>query len=559
MSVLKELKRRNVFKVGIAYAIVAWLIAQVAQLALDSFGAADWVIKTVLLLLVIGFPLALFFAWAFELTPEGVRREDGVSTSGSIGYFAGRKLDFLIIGMLVACIVFLVFDSYVLTGTIRESASSRDSEGPIAIAVLPFVNLSSLEDDQYFSDGLTDELQTQLTQIPSLKVLSRTSSFAFRGEDFDIPAIAKRLGVAKVLEGSVRRSNDRIRIAANLIDTRSDSPLWSETYDTEVDDIFEVQDAIAQRIVDALEVTLSPSEQRAIRSNRASNVDAYDYYLRGRYQLGRTTHEGLILAREMFDKAIEIDPDYIPAYTGLVTVHVTTYRTYDQNAEHLARADELSRDAVEAAPGLSQAHVSRGLFLTANGQHDEAEIALQRAVDLNPGLATAYYYYGGLTFIQGDFEKTAGLWEKALEFEPYNKKILATLPQVYRSLGRNDDVLQVSRTLADILQQSLEVNPDDVNELLRLATARLALGEREQALATTERVLELADEDAIVIYNAACLFSLASETEKAMDTLERSVEAGFADADWMQHDSDLDAIRDLPRFRNLLARMKAGR
>lgn len=558
MSVLKELKRRNVFKVGVAYVIVAWLVAQVADLALGGFGAAEWVLKTVLFLLVIGFPIALFFAWVFELTPEGIKREIDVRESQSIAYLTGRKLDFLIIGMLSACVLFLIADNYLLSGRTSEgpeASTNSTTDGQIAIAVLPFVNLSDVPGNEYFSDGLTDELQNQLTRIPKLRVLSRTSTFALSDRGFDIPAIAARLGVSKVVEGSVRRSSDRVRIAAHLIDVESDSPLWSATYDTEIEGIFEVQDEIAQHIVEALKVNLSATEQQALKLDRASSVEAYDYYLRGAYYLGLTTRDGYSVAQEMFGKAIEVDPDYAPAYTGLVTVHVSTFRTYDSSAEHLARADKLSLRALELAPGLAQSHVARGLFLTANNQYEEAEHMLKSAVELNPRLASAYYYYGGLTFIQGNFAQTAELWEKALEFEPDNKKILAVLPQVYRSLGRDDEAFETWGRVAEIMQRSLEVNPDDINELLRLATAKLVLGEREDSLELTERVLMLASDDAYVLYNASCLFALANETEKALETLEKSVQAGFSDAEWMQHDSDLETIRNHRRFKDLVTRI----
>jgi len=240
MSFFGELKRRNVFRMAAAYAVVGWLIVEVCSVVLPTFDAPEWVQKVITFLILLGFPMALAFAWAFEMTPEGLKRERDVVREESITHSTGRKLDFFIIGVLAVAVVFLVVDNYWLTEPEDETTSAEaiaEASGPASIAVLPFVNMSASEENEYFSDGITEELLNLLAQLPELKVSSRTSSFTFKGTNSDIPTVAERLGVTNILEGSVRRSGNRVRITAQLIDAKSDTHLWSETYDRELEDI----------------------------------------------------------------------------------------------------------------------------------------------------------------------------------------------------------------------------------------------------------------------------------------------------------------------------------
>jgi TolB-like protein len=261
MSLFGELKRRNVFRVAIAYSVVAWLVAQVAELAMESFGSPDWVMKTLLLLLAIGLPIAIVFAWAFEMTPEGVKREKDVDRTTSITHQTGRKINTIIISVLVIALGFSVVthrwaggdgtESPAVDAPTQTTASSDQS-----IAVLPFVNMSNDADNEYFSDGISEELLNVLVRVEGLRVASRTSSFAFKGKDTSIPNIAESLGVEHVLEGSVRKAGNTVRVTAQLIDARTDTHLWSETYDRKLEDIFAIQDEISGHIVEALKIAL---------------------------------------------------------------------------------------------------------------------------------------------------------------------------------------------------------------------------------------------------------------------------------------------------------------
>ena len=284
MSLFTELRRRNVIRVAAAYLVAAWLVAQIAELALDSFGTPDWVMKTILFMLAMGLPFAIIFAWAFELTPEGIKREKDVDRSESITQQTGRKLNYTIIGALTVALVLSIATRGVQFGaeeSVEQPEAVADTDK--SIAVLPFVNMSDDPDNEYFSDGISEELLNVLVKVEGLRVASRTSSFSFKGKDTPIPDIAEALKVEHVLEGSVRKAGDTVRITAQLIDVKTDSHLWSETYDRKLEDVFVIQDEISAHIVEALRVALGAGEVAQTSGRPTDNLQAYEDYLRGRH------------------------------------------------------------------------------------------------------------------------------------------------------------------------------------------------------------------------------------------------------------------------------------
>jgi adenylate cyclase len=308
MSLIAELKRRNVFRVGVAYAIVAWLLVEVASVVLPTFEAPEWVMKVFTFLVILGFPLTLVIAWAFELTPEGIKREADVDRSQSIAHLRGRKLDFAIIGLLALAVVYFVSEKFVWTDE-PEAESQVDA----SIAVLPFVPLSSGEDDGYFADGLTEEILNALTQLPELQVTARTSSFFFKGQNIPVPEIADRLGVAHIVEGSVRRDGERVRITAQLIRASDGFHLWSQSYERMLDDVFAVQEDIAENIAEVLGVVLDDDARQIMRSAGIRDVEAFIAYQKG-LEAFVTAHQGvnmtepLAIANAHFDRALEAAP-----------------------------------------------------------------------------------------------------------------------------------------------------------------------------------------------------------------------------------------------------------
>lgn len=330
MSFFAELKRRNVVRVGIAYAVIGWILAQIAEFAFENFGAPDWVLKSVVVVILLGLPLALFFAWAFEITPEGVKREEDVDRTKSVAPSTGRKLDFIIIGTLVIALGYFILErqspveEVVTTEESAVAEVAQDStEGPVvrSIAVLPFVNMSSDQEQEWFSDGLTEELLNALARTPDLLVAARTSSFKFKGSAEDIPTIARSLGVAHVLEGSVRRGGDQLRVTAQLIRASDGFHLWSQTYDRNPDDVIAIQEEIAISIATALETAMDPEALATMVSSGTNSVAAYNAYLQGLAYGASTLSTGdaytFLGARDSFERAIELDPDFSLAYWKL--------------------------------------------------------------------------------------------------------------------------------------------------------------------------------------------------------------------------------------------------
>jgi TolB-like protein len=321
MSFFAELKRRNVVRVGLAYAVIGWLLAQIAEFAFENFGAPEWVLKSFVVVLLLGMPLALFFAWAFEMTPEGLRREKDIDRSESITHVTRRKLDYVIVITLVLAVIYFAWQQQVTDERPVNTATSDPVDhqpGKRSIAVLPFVNMSSDEEQEWFADGLTEELLNALARMPDLLVAARTSSFRFKGSDDDIPTIANALGVAHVLEGSVRKGKDRIRITAQLIRATDGFHLWSETYDSDLDDVIQIQENVAIEIARALETAMDPAALKRMASVGTASVPAYEAYLEALAFSARgvdTGNEDYFL-RQMasLERARDLDPGFASAH-----------------------------------------------------------------------------------------------------------------------------------------------------------------------------------------------------------------------------------------------------
>ncbi|MDX1460698.1 MAG: hypothetical protein R3348_06530 [Xanthomonadales bacterium] len=433
MSFLEELKRRNVIRVAIAYAVAAWLLLQLTDVLVDLLGLPETAGKFVVLLLVIGFPLALFFAWAFEMTPEGIRREADVDRSESITHVTGRKLDRTIIAVLALAVVFFIYDKYSAPepgmGSEPFSASSEKSGlsaedekralTPVepSIAVLPFLNISNDPEQEYFSDGIAEELLNLLVRVDGLKVASRTSSFVYKGENLNIPAIAEELKVNHILEGSVRKAGNRVRITAQLIDTSDDRHLWSDTFDRELDDIFAIQDEIANSIVDALKSELGIGLESISVEATTQNLDAYDLYLKGR---------GLFLARqnlptstEMLEKATQLDPNFADAWETLAAAEsVSASWLAGDGIDHHARARAAAEKALELDAGLSMAYAVLAQTPMPDWTHLWAIEQLDTAIRNDPKNATAYLWRA-MNFLElGHFDRALADFEACLAIDP---------------------------------------------------------------------------------------------------------------------------------------------
>ena len=407
MGLVSELRRRNVFRMLVLYVVAAWLIMQVAEVLIDLAKLPDWIGLAVLGLLAIGFPIALIFSWFYELTPEGVSLEKDVAPGESITHVTGRRMDFIVISLLSAAVILFAWHTW------WPSAPMDNS-----IAVMAFENMSGDPEQEYFSDGVSEELLNALAHVPELRVISRSSAFSFKGKDVAAPEIARQLNVANVLEGSVRKMGNRVRITAQLIEANTDSHLWSATYDRELDDIFVVQDEISAAIVAALQEHLGPQVEVAPRVISAANTEAHDAYLRGRYLLAQRTVEGA--ARE-FEKAISFDPDYAPAHAELAmaTLLLTNLNYGDLTfAEAIARAIPHVERAMALDPTLAEAHAANGFLFHMQGLEKEALQHFERAIQINPNYSVVYtwmaFNYGWL----GRYEESFSAKEMAMQVDP---------------------------------------------------------------------------------------------------------------------------------------------
>lgn len=431
-----------------------------------------------------------------------------------------------------------------------------DRQAERSIAVLPFTNMSPDPDNEFFSDGVSEELINRLTKLPQLRVASRTSSFSFKGKNINVRSIADELGVDTILEGSVRRAGDRIRVTAQLIDAPTDHHLWSETYDRELRDIFSVQDEISHKIVEALEITLTAREKQVIEK-APTDVAGYDFYLRGRQSLYQMSARSLESARALFSRAVEIDPKYAPAYAGIADCAAQLYMFFDKNEAHLDEAEAASQKAIELDSELAEAHASRGYVYSLKGQFDEAKREFDAAIRLDPKLFEGYYFAARDAFSQGKLERAAEMFEKAIEVRPEDYQAQLLVAQVYRSLGEEEKRQRAMRLGADVAAKHLELNPDDSRALVLGATALAELGQIERAIEWGDRALAIAP-DPSVLYNLACMYARLGELEKALDVVEESARlgGGAVSKAWLQQDSDMDPLRDHPRFQAMLERME---
>ncbi len=447
-----ELKRRNVYKVAIAYAVVAWLLMQVASQIFPFFEIPNWAVRLVVLVLIIGFPIALILAWAFELTPEGIKRTEDVDLRPTLTRKTGRKLDFFIIAVLLLVIAILLFQR--LRPNVSPLVSSALDK---SIAVLPFENLSRDPDNAFFADGMQDEILTDLARIADLKVISRRSAMGYKsGIARNLREIGQQLGVANVLEGSVQRSGNRVRVNAQLVDTRTDGHLWGQTYDRDLADVFAIQSEIAKTIADQLQAKLSPSEKNAIERPPTSDITAFDLYTRAK-NLSLTafgssnTNADLLQAADLLNQAVARDPSFLQAYCLLAYAHGAVYFVgFDHTPARLAQAESAVQAASRLQPDTGDTHLARAQnlywgYLDYDGALDELKLA-GKGLPNDPRVVE----------LKGYIERRQGLWDesirdlkRAIELDPHNILTLQQAAQIYHGLRRYvDEKSLLARILA---------------------------------------------------------------------------------------------------------------
>lgn len=505
MSFIEELKRRNVFRVGIAYAVASWVLLQLVDVVGDIIEMPDWLGKFILMAVVVGFIPVLIFAWAFELTPEGIKREKDVDRTRSITHHTASKLNTVTLVLMTIAIGYLLLDKFYLADRVATPVTAspavelvEKAEVPAepkakeisrqSIAVLPFDNRSRNEEDEFFVEGVHDDLLTNLARIGSLKVISRTSVGQYAGTTKSIPHIARELGVATVMEGAVQRSGNTVRINVQLIDAQTDEHLWAEIFDRELttDNLFAIQSEISEEIAKALKATLSPEEERRINERPTDNLAAYNAYLRGRQLMARRNSTDMDQAADEFRRAVELDPDFALAWTSLseaATLQVS-YSTLSQPESLRIRQDAIAR-ALAIDNQLGEAHLGQAGLHSYFQRFDEADASYRKAIELSPGYALAYMWYSG--FLSGFPERTRQaleMVEKAIELDPLYTIALAERAGILMTLGRYEE--------AELrIQEILELDPDFPVGYRVMSSLMGQMGKFDEAVKWTQKSIKM--------------------------------------------------------------------
>ena len=524
MNFFAELKRRNVYKVAVAYAVVAWLVIQAASIFLPAFNAPQWAMQVVILILVVGFPIALAFSWAFEITPEGIVRESEVNPNASITHHTGRKIVALTIVVAVIATGLLIFQFV----RARSTSSSAATISNKSIAVLPFDNLSGDPQNAYFSEGVQDEILTRLAKIAELKVISRTSTQRFKSAPNDLRKIAQQLGVANILEGSVQKANDEVRVNVQLINALTDAHLWADTYDRKLTDIFAVESEIAKTVADVLQAKLTGSEQHVIAARPTDNTEAHQLYLKGRFFWNKRTGNDLKKSIDYFDQAIAADPNYALAYAGVADAYVLL-PGYSGGIPRdcYPKAIAAAKKALELDDTLAEARTSLALAIWYyDFDFSQANREFQRAIELNPNYAIAHQQYGNNTLSAiGRFNDAILEGKRAVELDPLSLVINADLGVDYYYARRYDEAIAQLRKL-------LEMDPGYYFAYVTLGEALEMKGAHDAAIAECQKAQALND-DPLVLALLAHAYGLSgnkTEAEKIMDQLKALSKARYVSA-----------------------------
>src|SRR5438094_2301011 len=586
-----ELKRRNVYKVAIAYGVVAWLLMQVASQIFPFFEIPNWMVRAVVVLLVIGFPVALILAWAFELTPEGIKRAE---FADELPKKSARSRAWIYVVVIAGAISIALF--FVGRYTAPNKQGGPAEVATKSIAVLPFENLTHDPDNAYFADGIQEEILTRLSKIADLKVISRTSTQRFKSTPDNLLEIAKQLGVANILEGSVQRSADQVRVNVQLIKAATDTHLWADTFDRKLTDIFSIESEIAKVVADTLQAKLSGAEQSAIAARPTKNSEAHELYLKGRYFFGKRTADDLKRAIDYFNQALAKDPNYALAYAGLADSYVLLPEySRESSAELFPKARAAAEKALAIDNTLAEAHASLGLLLatlsTSGINLRESKREFERAIALNPNYAAAHHWYGFSVLLPlGEFDRAIAEVKRALELDPFSAVMNANLGfcylyarrypeaiaqfrktaeldpsspaphlglgEAYELSGQREQAITEYERAGDLFSQLTHIPPTSDNFLPSLAGRYVLKGERAKALQLLDHYKGPTQRGAAPDFGVALDYVRLGDNNKAIDWLERSYqnkEPSFLED--IKVNPLLDPLRGDPRFEALVEKI----
>ena len=573
-----ELKRRNVYKVAVAYAIVWWLLIQVATQVFPFLEIPTWVVRLVIALVAIGFPIALVIAWAFEATPEGIKRTEDIDRAPQTRPKSYAWICIVIVGALLSVGLFML-GRYGF-----RNANSAAGELPAkSIAVLPFVNMSADKGDEYLSDGVSEELITALSKITGLQVKARTSSFAFKGKNEDIQKIGELLHVSHLLEGSVAKAGNKLRITAQLIQASDGNHLWSDTYDREMQDIFSVRSEVAQQVAATLKVRLLGEEKKRLEQKPTQDLVAYNLYRQGRFYSDKLSEEGTRKALPFFNQAIERDSHFALAYTGIADTYVIAADAYIPAREAFSKAKEAALKAIELDDSLAEAHASLGFvhyhydwdwaaadkefkraislnpqsaqsytlythFLAGMGRYDEANKFGSRALELDPLSVSARWFIGWGALLTGRSDEAIAQFSRALELDPNNGWVRLFLGRAYLTRGMQGRAMEE-------LEAAQRLQADDPLSLSFLAYAYAVTGRRPETLKILQRLDELEKSRYVSRITRVYVYAGLGDKDKAFEWLEKAYQERSDSLAWFRFDPELNSLHDDPRFAVLMRKV----
>ncbi len=583
-----ELKRRNVYKVAVAYAVVAWLLIQAASIFLPAFDAPLWVMKIFIIVIIFGFPVALIFSWAFEITPEGIKLESEIEPNKSIARRTGRKIVAVTIALAVVAAGLFVYQLVRTRSTIAPQQSEATTVAPNkSIAVLPFDNLSRDPDNAYFCEGVQDEILTRLAKVADLKVISRTSTQHFKSTPDNLPQIARQLGVAHILEGSVQKANDQVRVNVQLINALTDAHLWADTFDRKLTDIFAVESEIAKTIAETLQAKLTGSEKASIAKKPTVNPEAYELYLKGRFFWNKRTGGDLRKSIEYLKQAIAKDPNYALAYAALADSYgLLRFYGGASPAESVVPATAAAKKALELDDSLAEPHASLGLIATEELEVQRGVSELERAVQLNPNYATAHHWLSLAFTALRQSDRSIKELKRAVELDPLSMVINADLSIGYIYARRYDEAEAQARKTLEIdpgsflahyylgmalqlkgrlkeaipeFQKAVNVNHDPYSTSM-LIQGYARNGQTDEARKLLAQLNEMAKSAEVPEYAFALAYTSLGEKDRAIAALKHAFAGGNNSYLFLlPGDPLLDDLRGDPRFEALVQKITRGK
>jgi serine/threonine-protein kinase len=579
-----ELKRRNVYKVAVAYAVVAWLLLQAASIFFPAFDAPPWVMKIFIIVIIFGFPMALIFSWAFEITPEGIKLESEIEPSKSHKRRTGRKIVAVTIALAVVAAGLFVYQLARSKSTITPRQSEAATAVPNkSIAVLPFVNMSADKNDEYLSDGMTEELINVLSKVPGLRVPGRTSCFAFKGKNEEdiFHKVGDQLHVGTVLEGSVRKAGEKLRVTAQLINVSDGYHLWSKDYDGDVKDILNFQSNVAEQVVQALQVQLGTEAARVLSKKSTENPEAHRLYLLGRYEFGKYSQAGWTSSIRYYEQALKLDPNYALAYCGLADTYAYMGGVIMPSKEAVLKEKEFAQRAIQLDPELPEAHLSLACALGGAFDLQNAQIEFDRAIELNPNLAWAYEIYAWFLCGVGRVDEAIAKDKTAIELDPLNSFFQSALAYyLYHARRYDDAIVQIRKTLeldptstmaSHLLGCCLLWKGDTAGAIAEFQRSKIMVtgawyqgllgyayaisGDRPKAEQTLRELEEMSKRRYVNSTAFADIYLGLGEKEKALDWLDKAYENQESACWLLRVDPIYDGVRNEPRFQGLVQKV----